>query len=150
MLQQIYPAVLHDYCYELNKDFHFAAAHYVPAKEAGKCQQLHGHTYYANVTVAGDELNSTGFLVNFAVIKKLIHDRFDHTLLNDDKESFNDTAADFFPTTEVVARTIQELVQQHLDGTANKPQCVQVYLRETPTSYCIYRPKRKAGQHAER
>lgn len=149
MMQQVYPAARHDYCYELNKDFHFAAAHYVPAEEAGKCQQLHGHTYYANVTVAGDELDSAGFLVNFAMIKHLIHNRFDHTLLNDDKESFNDAAADYFPTTEVVARTIHEIVQRHLDGTANKPQCVQVYLRETPTSYCIYRPKRKAVHDAE-
>ncbi|RIO83466.1 6-carboxytetrahydropterin synthase QueD, partial [Staphylococcus haemolyticus] len=23
----------------------------------------------------------------------------------------------------------------------NQPQCVQVYLRETPTSYVVYRPK---------
>ena len=148
MLQQVYPAAQHNYCYELNKDFQFAAAHFVPADEAGKCRQLHGHTYYANVTVAGDELDTAGFLVNFAIIKQLIHDRFDHTLLNDDKESFSDVNPERFPTTEVVARTICEIVQRYLDGTANRPQCVQVYLRETPTSYCIYRPKRKADSDA--
>ncbi|OBZ13891.1 MULTISPECIES: 6-carboxytetrahydropterin synthase QueD [Bacillales] len=148
MLQQVYPAAAHPYSYELNKDFQFAAAHYVPAEEAGKCRQLHGHTYYANVTVAGDELDAAGFLVNFAIIKQLIHDRFDHTLLNDDKESFSDTQPERFPTTEVVARTIYEIVQRYLDSTVNRPQCVQVYLRETPTSYCIYRPKRKAGSDA--
>lgn len=145
MLQQVYPAAQHPYEYELNKDFQFAAAHYVPAEEAGKCRELHGHTYYANVTVAGDTLDSAGFLVNFAIIKRLIHDRFDHSVLNDDKESFNDVSSDYFPTTEVVARTIYNIVQNYLDGMVNKPQCVQVYLRETPTSYCIYRPKRKAG-----
>ncbi|WP_419873995.1 6-carboxytetrahydropterin synthase QueD [Candidatus Pristimantibacillus sp. PTI5] len=148
MLQQVYPVAQHPYCYELNKDFHFAAAHFVPAEEAGKCQQLHGHTYYANVTIAGDELDAAGFLVNFAIIKRLIHDRFDHSLLNDDKESFSDEQSNRFPTTEVVARTIAEIVQKHLDGTVNKPQCIQVYLRETPTSYCIYRPKRKADYDA--
>ncbi len=148
MLQQVYPAPLHNYSYELNKDFHFAAAHFIPAEEAGKCRQVHGHTYYANVTVAGDELDTAGFLVNFAIIKKLIHDRFDHTLLNDDKVSFRDDEPERFPTTEVVARTIYELVQAHLDGMPNRPQCIQVYLRETPTSYCIYRPRRKAGQDA--
>ncbi|MBD2867497.1 6-carboxytetrahydropterin synthase QueD [Paenibacillus arenilitoris] len=145
MLQQIYPQPDHPYEYELNKDFQFAAAHYVPSEEAGKCRRMHGHTYYANVTVAGDELDRTGFLVNFAIIKQLIHDRFDHTLLNDDRELFSDTEPDRFPTTEVVARTIYELVQAYLDGTSNRPRCVQVFLRETPTSYCIYRPKRKAG-----
>jgi len=144
MIQQIYPAAQHSYSYELNKDFHFAAAHFVPSEEAGKCQQLHGHTYYANVTVAGDELDEAGFLVNFAIIKRLIHDRFDHSLLNDDNEHFSNVLPDRFPTTEVVARTISDIIQRHLDGTANRPQCVQVFLRETPTSYCIYRPKREA------
>lgn len=143
MLQQIYPSVQHNYEYELNKDFQFAAAHYVPSEEAGKCRFMHGHTYYANVTIAGDQLDATGFLVNFAIIKKLIHDRFDHTLLNDDTDSFSNEASDRFPTTEVVARTIYEIVQQYLDGKDNRPQCLQVFLRETPTSYCLYRPKRK-------
>lgn len=143
MLQQVYPSPQHDFVYELNKDFHFAAAHFVPSEEAGKCQKVHGHTYYANVTVAGEELDRAGFLVNFAMIKKLIHERFDHTLLNDDTDSFDAADPNRFPTTEVVARTICELVQQYLDGTENKPVCVQVFLRETPTSYCVYRPKRK-------
>ncbi|GKU79933.1 6-carboxytetrahydropterin synthase QueD [Paenibacillus sp. L3-i20] len=147
MLQQIYPSVHHDYQYELNKDFQFAAAHYVPSEIAGKCQQVHGHTYYANVTVAGDELDEAGFLINFAIIKRLIHDRFDHTLLNDDKENFDDTVSERFPTTEVVARTIYEIVQQYLDGLVNRPHCLQVFLRETPTSYCIYRPKQKAASN---
>jgi 6-pyruvoyltetrahydropterin/6-carboxytetrahydropterin synthase len=62
-------------------------------------------------------------------------------MLNDDAESFSDESPDRFPTTEVVARTICEIVQGYLDATANKPRCVQVFLRETPTSYCIYRPK---------
>lgn len=150
MLQQIYPQTAHPYIYELNKDFQFAAAHYVPSDDAGKCRRVHGHTYYANVTVAGDELDASGFLVNFAVIKKLIHDRFDHTLLNDDTDSFSDEQPDRFPTTEVVARTIAELVQRHLDGTVNRPRVVQVFLRETPTSYCVYRPRREAAEHGER
>ncbi len=143
MLQQIYPAPAHDYCYELNKDLHFAAAHYIPSEDAGKCRELHGHTYFANITVAGDELDSSGFLVNFATIKRLIHDRFDHSVLNADTVSFSEEHAARFPTTEVVARIIWEIVQRHLDGTPNKPACLQVYLRETPTSYCVYRPRRK-------
>jgi len=140
MMQQIYPTVPHAFRYELNKDFHFAAAHYVPSDDAGKCRRTHGHTYYANVTIAGNELDASGFLINFATIKQLIEGRFDHTLLNDDTAVFDDADPNRFPTTEVVARTIAELVQAHLDGTANKPVCLQVFLRETPTSYVVYRP----------
>ncbi|SDD38781.1 6-pyruvoyltetrahydropterin/6-carboxytetrahydropterin synthase [Paenibacillus sp. UNCCL117] len=145
MIQQIYPAVAHAYMYELNKDFQFAAAHFIPAEQAGKCRQLHGHTYFANITIAGDVLDETGFLVNFSTIKQLIHSRFDHTLLNEDTESFDERLPERYPTTEVVARTIWEIVQRHLDQTANRPRCLQVFLRETPTSYCLYRPKGGAG-----
>ncbi|TDL34904.1 6-carboxytetrahydropterin synthase QueD [Jeotgalibacillus sp. S-D1] len=140
MIQQIYPAPTHEYSYELNKDFHFAAAHSIPDDEAGKCRYVHGHTYYANITVAGDELNSSGFLVNFKTIKELLHDRFDHGVLNDD-ERFSHEESNRFPTTEVVARVMYEIIQEHLDLTANKPTCLQIFLRETPTSYVIYRPK---------
>ncbi|KRG13797.1 6-carboxytetrahydropterin synthase QueD [Lederbergia galactosidilytica] len=142
MMQQIYPVGSHSYAYELNKDFHFAAAHYIPHEDAGKCQQVHGHTYFANITIVGDELDHTGFLVNFKIIKDLIHKRFDHAALNND-QAFSDYVADQFPSTEVVARTIYEIVQQYLDSQSNCPVCLQVFLRETPTSYCIYRPKRK-------
>ncbi len=141
MMQQIYPAPMHDFRYELNKDFQFAAAHYVPHEEAGACRNLHGHTYFANITVAGDQLNDSGFLVNFQLIKSLIHKRFDHTVLNEDT-LFSEKTADRFPTTEVVARIIWEVVQEALDKTPNKPKCLQVYLRETPTSYVIYRPRK--------
>jgi 6-pyruvoyltetrahydropterin/6-carboxytetrahydropterin synthase len=140
MIQQIYPSVIHPYRYELNKDMQFAAAHYVPSESAGKCSITHGHTYFANVTIGGNELDDSGFLVNFSLIKKLIHDRFDHSLLNDHGAYFNDTDPDRFPTTEIVARTICDIVQQYLDGTPNQPRCLQVFLRETPTSYVVYRP----------
>lgn len=141
MMQQIYPVSPHEYSYELNKDFDFAAAHYIAHEDAGKCKQMHGHTYFANITIVGDELGSTGFLVNFKVVKDLIHQRFDHEVLNTDP-AFSDEASDYFPTTEVMARTIYEIVQAHLNTLQNQPVCHQVYLRETPTSYCIYRPRK--------
>lgn len=140
MMQAIFPVPPHDYSYELNKDFHFAAAHYVPHDEAGACQRTHGHTYYVNVTVAGDQLNDQGFLINFKAIKELIHKRFDHRILNDDP-LFSNEDSNQFPTSEVVARTIHEVISGHLADLPNMPVCLQVFLRETPTSYCVYRPK---------
>lgn len=142
MLQQIYPQVEHPFEFELNKDFQFAAAHYVPSDKAGKCSRVHGHTYFVNITVAGDELDDTGFLVNFSNLKKLIHDRFDHTLLNEHSADFNDEHPEAFPTTEVVAKRIHDIVAEYLTTTNNKPLCLQVFLRETPTSYCLYRPRK--------
>ncbi|MGY0691973.1 6-carboxytetrahydropterin synthase [Virgibacillus sp. FSP13] len=140
MMQQIYPAPDHDYSYELNKDFHFAAAHYIPNAEAGKCQYTHGHTYFANITIGGNELDDLGFLVNFKQIKDIIHKRFDHGTLNDDP-AFSNDRPEQFPTTEIVARTIYDIIEEHLETLSNRPVCLQVFLRETPTSYCVYRPK---------
>jgi 6-pyruvoyltetrahydropterin/6-carboxytetrahydropterin synthase len=144
MLQQMYPQVPHNFRYELNKDFQFAAAHFVPHPDAGVCQRIHGHTYFVNITIGGNHLDHTGFLINFKTLKDLIHKRFDHTVLNDD-EAFNDLHPIFFATTEVVAQTIAEIVQKHIDTYftpfADRPYVLQVFLRETPTSYVVYRPE---------
>ncbi|MDK8169994.1 6-carboxytetrahydropterin synthase QueD [Staphylococcus warneri] len=136
MIQQIYPTVNHPYQFELNKDFNFSAAHYIPSEDAGKCMRTHGHTYFVNITIAGDELDQNGFLVNFSDLKKLIHEQFDHYLLND-LVQFKGKS----PSTEIVAQTIYQMVQSYLKDQKNQPKCVQVYLRETPTSYVVYRPK---------
>ncbi|MCA1029462.1 6-carboxytetrahydropterin synthase QueD [Bacillus timonensis] len=141
MIQQMYPQVFHPYTYELNKDMQFAAAHYVPHEDAGKCRKIHGHTYFVNVTVAGDELDESGFLVNFSYLKELVHGKFDHSLLNDHDDTFHNERSNDFATTEVVARKIYELIQTHLDELPHKPKCLQIFLRETPTSYVVYRPK---------
>ncbi|MGG3105101.1 6-pyruvoyl tetrahydropterin synthase family protein, partial [Bacillus velezensis] len=95
-----------------------------------------------NITVAGDELDDSGFLVNFSVLKKLVHGAYDHTLLNDHDEFSADDDRYSLPTTEVVAKTIYDKVQSYLETLENQPVCVQIFVRETPTSYCVYRPKK--------
>ncbi|MFB4211261.1 6-carboxytetrahydropterin synthase QueD [Shouchella sp. JSM 1781072] len=141
MIQQIYPSTPHPYTFELNKDMHVAAAHFINHKDAGKCQHVHGHTYMINVTIAGDELDEAGFLVDFKQLKETIHDRFDHQLLNNDSH-FQDTP----PSTEFVAKTIYDLIETKLQQLDNRPTCIQVFVRETPTSYVVYRPKRASHE----
>ncbi|XOQ16301.1 MAG: 6-carboxytetrahydropterin synthase QueD [Shouchella clausii] len=139
MIQQIYPTPIHSYRYELNKDMHIAAAHYIDDERAGQCQRVHGHTYFINLTIVGDDLDETGFLVNFSKLKQAVHGRFDHRLLNED--ALFETAP---PSTEKMAETIYKVVQEQLDTCPNRPLCMQVYVRETPTSYVVYRPKEHA------
>lgn len=141
MLQQFYPQAKHDKMYELNKDFTFAAAHRIPHESAGACARVHGHNYQVNLTIVGNELDETGFLANFGTLKKIVHGRYDHTLLNDHPEFASLDESFMFPTTEVVARQIWEIVQTYLNNEQpNKPECVQVIVRETDTSYVIFRP----------
>lgn len=136
MMQQLYPQVNHNYAFELNKDINFSAAHFIPNEKAGVCSRVHGHTYFANVTIGGNELDETGFLVNFRDIKSIINDTFDHRLMND-LEAFQGTP----PSTESVAKLIFEKIEAHLDTLSHGPKVLQVYLRETPTSYVLYRGK---------
>lgn len=132
----MYQTPTHDFEYELNKDLNFSAAHHIPDARAGKCAKIHGHTYFVNMTIAGDTLDALGFLVNFSDIKKLIDEAFDHTLLNDHARF-----SDIPPTTETMAKTIYEMIKEYLDTLDNQPECLQIFLRETPTSYVVYRPK---------
>lgn len=134
MMQQIYPQVNHNYAFELNKDMNFSAAHYIPDERAGVCSRTHGHTYFVNVTIAGNHLDKMGFLVNFRDIKSIINDTFDHTLINDLPE-----LKDKMPSTELVAKTIFDMIDNHLNTLPHAPKVLQVFLRETPTSYVIYR-----------
>ncbi|MGW7919184.1 6-carboxytetrahydropterin synthase QueD [Staphylococcus xylosus] len=137
MLQQFYPVAQHSYKYELNKDMNFAAAHFIDHESAGKCQNVHGHTYFANVTIVGNELQANGFLVNFQELKQLVHGEYDHTLMNNN--DFNNEE----PSTEVVAKTIYENIEQALKKYDNDPKVLQVIVRETPTSYVTYKENYK-------
>ncbi|HDC4066765.1 TPA: 6-carboxytetrahydropterin synthase QueD [Staphylococcus aureus] len=136
MLQQIYPSTTHPYQFELNKDFNCSAAHHIPCEEAGICQNVHGHTYFVNLTIVGDKLDDTGFLVNFSHLKKMIHGKFDHQLLNN-LPAFKNK----IPSTEIVAETIYQIVKENLASLEHQPKCIQVFVRETPTSYVVFRPK---------
>ncbi|MFC6402955.1 6-carboxytetrahydropterin synthase QueD [Mammaliicoccus sciuri] len=136
MLQQFYPVAPHNFKFELNKDMQFAAAHYIDHHTAGKCQNVHGHTYFANVTIVGNELMDNGFLINFQELKKAVHGKYDHTMMNEhDEFKFEQIE----PSTENVAKAIYQSLKQELLKYDNDPQVLQVIVRETPTSYVTYK-----------
>lgn len=136
MLQQFYPVAPHNFKFELNKDMQFAAAHYINHESAGKCQDVHGHTYFVNITIVGNELMDNGFLINFQELKKAVHGRYDHTMMNEHEEyKYNQIE----PSTENVAKAIYQTLKQELLKYDNNPQVLQVIVRETPTSYVTYK-----------
>jgi 6-pyruvoyltetrahydropterin/6-carboxytetrahydropterin synthase len=63
----------------------FSAAHLL-AEIGGKCEELHGHNFKVEVTVAASELNSEGIAIDFRLVKKWLKDildEMDHQHLND-------------------------------------------------------------------
>lgn len=117
--------------FELSVKSHIAAAHFLPGY-AGKCKDLHGHTWQIEVTVAGEQLDTIGLVADFAVLKKKLNDflmPLDHVCLND-LAYFKEHN----PTTENIARYVY---RNFAPGVAPlKIRKVQVW--ESATSSVVY------------
>ena len=71
--------------FEVTIEETFAAGHAL-RNYKGKCENVHGHNYRCQVSIAGAELNEIGLLVDFVELKKALHaviDRMDHQWLNE-------------------------------------------------------------------
>lgn len=115
---------------EVFREFTFEAAHHLPqAPEDHKCRRLHGHSYHLTVHVRGPVDPRTGWLIDFADIKRAVQplvDRLDHRVLNEIEGLHN-------PTSEGIVRWMWRRLHPALPGLA------QLTLRETATSGCVYR-----------
>jgi len=107
--------------------FDFEAAHKLP-NHAGKCRELHGHSYHLVVGVERPVAPATGMAIDFADLKQIVRredeDRLDHTYVNDRIEN---------PTAEVMAIWIWNALRDPLPGLA------EVELWETRTCAVVYR-----------
>lgn len=115
---------------EIFKEFTFEAAHRLPNVPSGhKCGRLHGHSFRCEVHVRGELGRDTGWVMDFAEVKrafKPLHDLLDHNYLNEIEGLSN-------PTSEVLARWIWKRLEPSLPGLS------AIVVRETCTSGCSYR-----------
>jgi len=103
--------------YELIVESEFSAAHRL-REYNGACENLHGHNWLVEMTVAGEGLNDLGMLVDFRDIKAILNDavrKFDHVYINE-LPAFQEQN----PTTENLARVIHE------DADRRMPEGVHV------------------------
>ena len=87
--------------YRLRVESHFNAAHKLDGYR-GKCSELHGHCWKVEIFVTGENLDKTGILIDFKVLKRKLEEvieKFDHSYLNNFKEIGN-------PTSENISRYI--------------------------------------------
>ncbi|HTX39515.1 MAG TPA: 6-carboxytetrahydropterin synthase QueD [Bryobacteraceae bacterium] len=122
--------------FEVTIEETFAAGHAL-RNYRGKCENVHGHNYRCQVTLAGAELDSIGLLVDFVELKKVVHsvlDRMDHQWLNDfppfDKLN---------PSAENMAKYIYDEVAEGL-RSQKTVRVGAVRLWETDTASATYRP----------
>jgi 6-pyruvoyltetrahydropterin/6-carboxytetrahydropterin synthase len=124
---------------------HFNAAHrlYNPdwddatnERVFGKCAlpNFHGHNYELEVKVTGKPAKKTGYVMDLKelsdLIRKEVHERFDHKNLNLDTKEFKNLN----PTAENIAIVIYDLLRPHIDE--KKELMIRLY--ETPRNYVEY------------
>lgn len=121
--------------FEISVEYSFAAGHALRGYK-GKCENVHGHNYKVQVSVAGPELNSIGLLMDFldlrAAIKALV-ERLDHRFLND-LPPFDQLN----PSAENLAKYFCEGVASRAQAQGLRVQSVTVW--ETDSTSATYRP----------
>jgi 6-pyruvoyltetrahydropterin/6-carboxytetrahydropterin synthase len=126
--------------YEVTIIRSFSAAH-VLAEIGGKCEDLHGHNFKVEATVAASELDSSGLLIDFRVFKKWlgeILEDIDHKHLNI-LPSFDGVN----PSAENIAKYI--CGKMELKVKPAKVNVVRVKIWESENAAVTYIPKQPSN-----
>jgi 6-pyruvoyltetrahydropterin/6-carboxytetrahydropterin synthase len=120
--------------FEISVEYSFAAGHALRGYQ-GKCEHVHGHNYKVQVTVAGEQLNSAGLLMDFTDLRSAIEvtaERLDHRFLND-LEPFDKVN----PSAENLAKYFYESLEPQAQKHGLHLESVTVW--ETDTTSATYR-----------
>lgn len=122
--------------FEITVEDTFAAGHYL-RNYRGKCENPHGHNYKVRVTLAGNELDKAGLLLDFKDLKDVMRpvvDRLDHQMIND-LEPF----VTLNPSAENLARYFYEQTNSRLQSaTQGRVRVKDVTIWETDTTTARY------------
>jgi 6-pyruvoyltetrahydropterin/6-carboxytetrahydropterin synthase len=98
--------------YELSVTSRFAAAHQL-RNYKGRCENLHGHNWKIEASVAVTELDEIGLGLDFTELKAALHevlDELDHKMLNELSMFQHDN-----PSSENISRWIFERLSERLN-----------------------------------
>lgn len=120
--------------YRLTIFTHFAAAHNL-INYQGDCENLHGHNWKVEVTVAARELDKAGLGIDFKILKRETKEALallDHTYLND-LEPFKNLS----PSSENISRYLFETLSTRFDN--GNVMVEQVNVWESENACASYR-----------
>lgn len=116
--------------YTISKEFHFSASHrLVHLPETHPCFRLHGHNYIVELVLRAEQLDSTGFVVDYRALEpfnRIIDDELDHRHLNDVLPGVT--------SAECLARWLFDRANQLWPGLV-----YAVRISETPKTWAEYR-----------
>ena len=102
----------------------------------GKCNNLHGHNYYLEVTLAGTPDNESNYVMDLKLLKVIIHeeilDKVDHKFLNE-IDMFNGV----IPTTENMVLKFWEALEPKVKRENVRLYSIKLY--ETEKNFVEYR-----------
>ena len=108
--------------FKVTKRFEVSACHNLTLPYDSPCCNAHGHNWIIDVTVASPKLTSYGMVVDFKIIKELIHGKLDHKYLNEV------LPVNLNPTAENIAKWVVE----------NVPLCFRAKVIESENNEAIY------------
>ena len=117
-------------CWYVSKRMEIAAAHNLTLDYESKCENLHGHNYICVVYCKSESLNANGMVVDFTHLKKWIHDRLDHSYLNN--------ILQVNPTAENMAKWIFDTVNDGLRSVNESGKCYKVSVQESEGNVAVY------------
>ena len=122
--------------FEVTVEAGFSSGHYL-RNYRGKCENPHGHNYRVLVTLAGAELDETGLLLDFKLLKNLLKpvvEYLDHKMIND-LAPFTEIN----PSAENLARYFYDETSLQLQSlTAGRVHIKDCTVFETDTSFARY------------
>jgi len=123
--------------YTISVEKTFSAAHALRGYR-GRCERLHGHNWKVRVSLTGRRLNSTGMLMDFTEIKKLL----DNVLEGLDHRFLNEVApfTTVNPTAEHIAASICTRLQRETVSLKPPVKVESVQVWESETSSATVRP----------
>jgi len=122
--------------YEVTVEAGFSSGHYL-RNYHGKCENPHGHNYRVLVTLAGAELDETGLLLDFKLLKNLLKpvvEYLDHRMIND-----LPPFTELNPSAENLARYFHDETSKELrELTGGRVRVKDCTVFETDTSFARY------------
>ena len=122
--------------FEVTVEAGFSSGHFL-RNYKGKCENPQGHNYRVLVTLAGEDLDEAGLLLDFKLLKHLLRpvvERLDHRMIND-IEPFTELN----PSAENLARYFYQQTARQLDEmTGGRVRVKDCTLFEPDTSFARY------------
>ena len=123
--------------FEVTVEAGFSSGHYL-RNYRGKCENPHGHNYKVFITLVGEELDATGLLLDFKLLKQVMRptvEYLDHRMINE-LEPF---VTEINPSAENLARYFYDKTKLQLDEmTKGRVTVKDCTLYETDTSFARY------------